>query len=142
MEDRFFSCESCGNLVMMLIASGVTPVCCGEEMTELVAKLADEGKEKHVPVVNRISSSEMTVAVGATLHPMVSNHLIEFVCLQTTEGFAVRHLKAGDDPKVVFRFTGKPIAVYAYCNVHGLWRLNIKDLCDNKTECSRIAMWF
>ena len=66
----------------------------------------------------------------------------EFVCLQTTEGFAVRHLKAGDDPKVVFRFTGKPIAVYAYCNVHGLWRLNIKDLCDNKTECSRIAMWF
>ena len=54
MEDRFFSCETCGNLVMMLIASGVTPVCCGEEMTELVAKSADEGKEKHQRHAQRV----------------------------------------------------------------------------------------
>ena len=34
----------------------------------------------------------------------------------------LRHLAPGQAPKAVFELGGeKPVAVYAYCNLHGLW---------------------
>ena len=134
MEEKFFYCDSCGNLALLLIASGVVPECCGEEMTMLEAKSADDGHEKHVPVVQRLSANKISISIGSTPHPMTATHLIEFVCLQTTNGFVMRHLSAGDKPEVEMRFTGRPIAVYAYCNIHGLWHTNIKDMFADKPE--------
>ena len=139
MEENFFYCDSCGNLALMLIASGVTPECCGDEMTCLNAQSADEGREKHVPVVSVSADHELTVTVGSTPHPMVANHFIEFVCLQTTDSFVIHQLKAGEEPKAVLRFSGKPVAVFAYCNIHGLWRADISNMCQGKTGCTEIT---
>ena len=129
MEERFFFCNSCGNLMIAAIASGVVPFCCGEEMVQLKANTTDMGKEKHVPVVTCVSEHSAKVTVGTDPHPMTTQHYIRFVCLETTKGIIIRYLNPGDAPEVCIHFDGKPVAVYAYCNVHGLWRGTIPKEC-------------
>lgn len=131
MEERFYFCNSCGNLMIAAIASGVIPYCCGEEMTLLHPNTTDGNKEKHVPVVTFTSNHSMKVCIGSEPHPMTAQHNIRFVCLETNIGGVVRYLKEDDPPEVCIRFDGKPIAVYAYCNIHGLWRVDVPE-----QECS------
>lgn len=125
MEERFYFCNSCGNLMIAAIASGVIPYCCGEEMTLLEPNTTDGNKEKHVPVVSFTSEHSLKVKIGSEPHPMSSEHNIRFVCLETDRGCIVRYLNVGDPPEVCIRFNGKPIAIYAYCNIHGLWRADV-----------------
>ncbi|MFR5600377.1 MAG: desulfoferrodoxin family protein [Holdemania filiformis] len=38
----------------------------------------------------------------------------------------MRHLTPADAPKAVFEIgEGKPLAVYEYCNLHGLWKTEL-----------------
>ncbi len=120
-----YSCDVCGNLAFMLVASGVKPNCCGKEMACVQIKTVEEGSEKHVPQIEFINSNKMKVKVGSTLHPMSPQHYIQFICLETTAGCVVRSLCATDQPEVCLRFTGRPVAIYSYCNVHGLWKKTI-----------------
>lgn len=124
MEERFYFCNTCGNLMIAALASGVMPYCCGEKMTLLKANTSEGNGEKHLPVVTFNSGHSMTVRIGTLPHPMTAQHNIRFVCVETTQGCIVRYLKEDDLPEVCIRFNGKPIAVYAYCNVHGLWRVD------------------
>ena len=107
------------------IASGVIPYCCGEEMTLLEPNTTDGNKEKHVPVVTYTSSHSIKINVGSEPHPMTPEHNIRFVCLETSVGGIIRYLDEDAPPEVCIRFNGKPIAVYAYCNLHGLWRAEV-----------------
>lgn len=125
MEERFYFCNSCGNLMIAAIASGVIPHCCGEKMTLLKPNTTDGNKEKHVPVVSYTSSHSLKVNVGSEPHPMSHDHNIRFICLETSVGAVIRYLNEDDPPEAIIRFTGKPIAVYAYCNIHGLWRAEV-----------------
>ncbi len=125
MEEKFYFCDSCGNLMIAAIDSGVVPNCCGEEMSLLTPNVTDSYKDKHMPVVCCTSEHSINVKVGETPHPMTAQHHIRFVCLETSEGFVVRYLDVDSAPEVCIRFNGKPIAIYAYCNVHGLWRAEI-----------------
>lgn len=129
MEEKFFYCDTCGNLAVMLLYSGVTPQCCGGDMTELAAQSTDAGREKHVPVIKSLTENEITISVGCYPHPMTANHYIQFVCLQTTNGVIMRRLSPNDSTDITLMFTGKPLAIYVYCNVHGLWCLGIKENC-------------
>lgn len=129
MEEKFFYCNSCGNLAIMAIASGVTPECCGEPMEKLHASHEEEGKEKHIPVVQHINDHKLKVCISVHPHPMTDDHCIKFICLETSEGGIIHYLKPGDTPEACFRYVGKPKAVYAYCNVHGLWRCEVKPYC-------------
>lgn len=133
MEERFFFCDTCGNLLIAAIASGTTPDCCGHEMTQLEPNTSDGKYEKHLPVVTFTSRHSMKVSIGSSPHPMTHVHNIQFVCLETTTGGVVRFLKEESAPEVCIRFNGKPVAVYAYCNIHGLWRV---DVPEQATECS------
>lgn len=138
MEERFYFCNSCGNLMIAAIASGVIPYCCGKEMTMLRPNTTDENSEKHVPVINFTSKHSMTVKIGARPHPMTGQHNIRFICLETDIGCIVRYLKENEMPEVCIRFNGKPVAVYAYCNVHGLWRADVpkcNTTCNTANEC-------
>jgi len=124
MKTKFYFCEKCGNLFVTTIDSGVKPHCCGEEMHELVAQtIANEAVgEKHVPKVTRVDDCTLRVEVGAMPHPMLKEHYIRFVYLETEHGGQLRRLEP-DTPAVV-EFCGckdKPTAVYEYCNLHGLW---------------------
>lgn len=123
MDMKFYICPHCGNIIAMVKSSGVPVVCCGQPMQELIPGTVDAAVEKHVPVYE-VSGNKVVVTVGAVEHPMTPEHLIEWVSLQTKFGNQRKALKAGDVPKVCFALCeGDEVeAVYAYCNLHGLWK--------------------
>ncbi len=124
-EVKFFVCETCGNLVGMINESGVPMMCCGKKMTHIVPGTVEASKEKHIPVVT-VENGKVIVNVGSVDHPMTEEHLIEWVYLQTDRGGQRKCLNAGDAPNVVFALEGEtPVAVYAYCNLHGLWKTEL-----------------
>lgn len=124
-EAKFYVCETCGNLVGMINESGVPMMCCGKKMTQIVPGTVEASKEKHIPVVT-VEDGVIKVNVGSVDHPMTEEHLIEWVYVQTDRGGQRKTLKAGDAPNLTFAFDDeKPIAVYAYCNLHGLWKTDL-----------------
>ena len=57
---------------------------------------------------------------------MVEEHHIVWVYLQTDRGGQRKCLEVGKAPTVTFALADeKPIAAYAYCNLHGLWKKEI-----------------
>ena len=123
MEQKFYICKHCGNIIAKVKDSGVPVVCCGEKMSELIPGTTDAAVEKHVPVYE-VKDGKVYVTVGSVEHPMLPEHYIEWVSLQTKQGNQRKVLKAGEAPKVSFKICdGDEVeAVYAYCNLHGLWK--------------------
>ena len=122
---KFKICRRCGNLVGMIQDSGAALSCCGEEMKELVPNTVEASGEKHVPVAT-VADGKVTVNVGSVTHPMLPEHFIGWVALQTDRGMHRKALNAGDAPQAVFVLGDeKPVAVYAYCNLHGLWKTDL-----------------
>lgn len=124
-EPKFLRCKHCGNIVEMVNDSGLPIVCCGEVMEELVANTVDAAKEKHVPSVS-IVGNIVQVEVGDVIHPMEEKHYIMWIYLHTKNGCQRKDLKPGEEPKAVFALDDdEVIAVYEYCNLHGLWKKEI-----------------
>ena len=126
MQQKFFICEHCGNIIAMVKDTGVPVMCCGQKMTEIIPGTTDAAVEKHVPVYE-IRDNIVSVTVGATEHPMLPEHYIEWISLQTKSGNQRKVLQPGDAPKACFAICdGDEVeAVYAYCNLHGLWKTEI-----------------
>ena len=98
----FYRCEGCGNFVTFLTEkTACTPKCCGETMKELTPNTTDAATEKHVPVVS-VENGTVTVKVGSVAHPMLEEHYIQWIILETKTGFQKRDLKPGDKPEAVF----------------------------------------
>ncbi|MFP3153209.1 desulfoferrodoxin [Lachnospiraceae bacterium ZAX-1] len=124
-EQKFFICKHCGNLVGFIDYVGVKVICCGEEMSELIANTSDGATEKHVPVISQ-KGDEIEVSVGSAAHPMLEAHYIKWIYLLTEKGGQRKSLKPGEDPKVRFSLVDdKAIRAYAYCNLHGLWKADV-----------------
>ena len=123
MKQKFLRCEICGNIVGMVNDSGVTPKCCGQNMTVLEPNTVDASVEKHVPEY-KIDGDNLVVRIGSADHPMTEEHYIQWVSVQTTEGNQRKALTPGTEPTVTFKLNGseKVEAVFAYCNLHGLWK--------------------
>ena len=123
--NKFYICEHCGNLIGMIHDAGVPMMCCGQKMTKLEPGTVDASLEKHVPVVT-VAGSTVEVAIGEVAHPMVEEHSILWVYLQTDRGGQRKCLSIGSAPAVSFSLSDeKPLAVYAYCNLHGLWKTEV-----------------
>ena len=120
---KFFRCDHCGNFVGVINDAGVPMMCCGQKMTEVVAGTTDAAVEKHVPVVT-VDGNIVKAVVGSVEHPMAEEHYIEWVSLQTKQGNQRKALVPGQAPEVEFAICdGDEVeAVYAYCNLHGLWK--------------------
>ena len=124
MTTKFYKCEMCGNVVVKLVDSKVPIVCCGQKMQELVPNTVDASNEKHVPVVTRLDNNTIKVEVGSVAHPMTEEHHIAFVYVETDKGGVKVDLS--DKPEAVIALDdAKPIAVYEYCNLHGLWKTEL-----------------
>lgn len=123
MEQKFYICKHCGNIIAMVKDAGVPVVCCGERMPQLIPGTSDGAAEKHVPVYE-VNGNVVNVTVGAVEHPMLENHYIEWISIQTNYGNQRKTLKPGEAPKASFALLeGEKVeAVYAYCNLHGLWK--------------------
>lgn len=120
----FYRCEICGNLVGMIKDGGGQLVCCDKPMTELKPNTTDASKEKHVPAAVR-EGGKIVVQVGSAPHPMTPEHYIEWIAVISDTGTERISLSPSDEPKAVF--CDRPNAeVYAYCNLHGLWKAEIK----------------
>lgn len=125
MNERFFICEHCGNLIGMIHDAGVPMMCCGQKMTKLIPGTVDASKEKHIPVAT-VENNTVKVVVGSVEHPMAEEHHIDWIYLQTDKGGQRKNLEVGAKPEAVFALADeKPIAIYAYCNLHGLWKADI-----------------
>lgn len=126
MQDtRFYICEHCGNIVGLIHDVGVPLNCCGTAMKLMQPGTTDASREKHVPKVT-IEENTVIAEIGEAEHPMTEEHSIKWVYLQTNRGGQRKTLAPGMEPKVSFKlYEEKPIAVYAYCNLHGLWKKDI-----------------
>ena len=128
MASKFYRCSVCGNLVGLIHEGQGQMMCCGQPMTELTANTTDAAQEKHVPVVEfDQAAGVLKVTVGSVAHPMTPEHLIEWIHVQTKKGGMMCHLTAEDKPEAVFKIAAgdAPVAVYEYCNLHGLWKADV-----------------
>lgn len=124
-ENKFYICEHCGNIVGMIHNSGVPMMCCGKKMTKLEAGVVEASHEKHIPVVT-VEGNTVRVNVGSVTHPMSEEHHIAWIYLQTNRGGQRKCLDVTGAPEVTFALADEtPVAVYAYCNLHGLWMAEI-----------------
>ena len=123
MEMKFYQCQTCGQMVAIVKETGAPLVCCGKPMKEIIPGTTDAAVEKHVPVYE-VKDNCVMVTVGEVEHPMVDAHYIEWVSIQTKFGNQRKALKPGEAPKVCFALCegDEVLAVYAYCNLHGLWK--------------------
>ncbi|MBQ7160799.1 MAG: desulfoferrodoxin [Clostridia bacterium] len=120
---KFYKCAHCGNIIAFAEDKGVPVVCCGEKMKELVPNTTDAAGEKHVPVIT-FEGGIVTVNVGTVAHPMLPEHNIAWVALETKEGNQRKELVLSEGPTVKFALVegDAPVAAYAYCNLHELWK--------------------
>lgn len=115
-----YKCNVCGNIVKVIHASEGTLVCCGQPMELLVEKTADQGKEKHVPVVEKTAKG-ILVKVGSVPHPMEEKHFIQWIEVRDGEQVYVHYFRPGEKPEAEFPVTNTGVKVRELCNVHGLW---------------------
>lgn len=119
---KFYRCVHCGNFFDTVVDGGVTPICCGEPMVELIANSTDAAGEKHVPVIER-NGDRVTVKVGSVAHPMVPEHFIQFVALAYKDGVQRVMLHPDQPAEAEFVVSADlPVTAYEYCNLHGLWK--------------------
>lgn len=127
MNMRFYRCPICGNVVQKMVDSGVSLVCCGQPMEELPVKVKETGNEKHLPFLSSVKDNVLVVEIGEKPHPMEEDHYIQWIFLETEEGGQFVHLKPNVPPRATFCCKKcHPVALYAYCNVHGLWGVDLK----------------
>ena len=121
----FYRCEQCGNIVVKAVDGGGQLTCCGQAMEIIDPNTTDAATEKHVPAVT-LDGDKIIVNVGSVDHPMLDEHFIQWVYVVTEEGVLARCLKPGEAPHAEICLGGqKPIAVYEYCNLHGLWKADV-----------------
>ena len=114
---RIYQCEACKKVIITKDELNLAG------WTEVKAGVTDAAQEKHVPVYE-VKCGKVRVAVGSVMHPMTAEHLIEWVALETEQGYQIKYLKADGEPVATFTLADgdKAVAVYAYCNLHGLWK--------------------
>jgi superoxide reductase len=118
---QVYKCMACGNIVEILHGGDGELVCCGQPMEKLVAKEADEGKEKHVPVIEKADGG-IKVKVGSIAHPMEEKHYIEWIEVVADGKVYRQFLNPGDAPEAVFNIDAGVVTVLEHCTIHGLWK--------------------
>ena len=89
-------------------------------MELLKEKTVDEGKEKHMPVIEKTETG-IIVKVGSIPHPMEETHHIEWIEVIADARVCRKFLNPGDTPEAEFDIRAEEIEARAYCNIHGLW---------------------
>ena len=119
---KFYKCAHCGQIILKVKETKVPVVCCGEPMKELVPNTTDAANEKHVPVIE-VNGNVVNVKIGSVEHPMIDVHYIEWIVLETTNGYQTVRLQPGVKPEATFILAEgeQVVKAYEYCNLHSLW---------------------
>lgn len=119
---QIYKCQLCGNIAVKLVEGEGHLNCCGRDMEVLQAGTTDAALEKHVPAL-QLDGGTLKVQVGEVLHPMTPEHSIQMILVEQDGKIQYRTLTPEDAPVAEFRVEpGKPLEVYEYCNLHGLWK--------------------
>lgn len=121
---KFYVCKHCGNIITYVQDNGVKVKCCGEEMEEVMPNTSDGAKEKHLPVI-KVLDNEIEISVGENIHPMTKEHLIDWIYIEMINGGGIVYLDYNNEP-IIKLPKEEIINVYSHCNLHGLWKTNIK----------------
>ncbi len=116
-----FKCEICGNIVELMHVGGGELVCCGQPMKAMKENTVDASREKHVPVIEKVSGG-FKIKVGSVPHPMESKHYIQWIEAIAGERVCRYFLKPNEPPEAFFPIPGDTIMAREYCNLHGLWK--------------------
>ena len=119
---KYYYCEHCGNIIEFAKDSGVPVMCCGQKMKEMIPGTSDGAAEKHVPVITQ-KGNHILVEIGSVEHPMVEEHFIEWIVIETKMGSQKIKLSPADKPRAEFYLCegDELVSAYEYCNIHGLW---------------------
>jgi len=120
-KSQVYKCEICGNIVQVLHSAKGELVCCGQPMKLMEEKTQEEGKEKHVPVVEKTDGG-IKVKVGSTPHPMEEKHYIEWIEVEVDGKVYCKFLSPGNPPEAEFPIKEEKFSVREYCSIHGLWK--------------------
>lgn len=120
---KLFICSHCGNIATLVEDKKVPLSCCGELMKKIEPNTFDGAVEKHVPKY-LIKGNLIKVSVGEVEHPMVEDHYIKWIIVETNKGYHVKYLNYTDKPYAEFALTSEEIVsnVYEFCNKHGVWK--------------------
>jgi len=125
--NQIYKCELCGKMSELIHDGAGELICCGQAMALQKTKIKEDGLEKHLPVLEEGEDNLFTIRVGEVKHPMEDNHYIEWIEIITEDGKVLKkYLNSGEIPATAFKCASKIKEVRAYCNVHGLWSLNIE----------------
>ena len=119
---KFLKCSKCGKILGVAKSSACDTYCCGIPMEVMTPNTSDGAHEKHVPVVT-VEGNIVTARVGEVDHPMLPEHFIEWIALETSQGAQRKVLNPGEAPVLTFALAEgeTPLAAYEHCNLHGLW---------------------
>ena len=123
-EVKYYRCPICGNVIEVVNGNVNMVKCCGQTPVLMEANTVDAAVEKHVPVYE-IDGEEIIVKVGEVIHPMENAHYITFITLVTNDRVIRVDLKPGDEPVVRLPYVSGSV-IYEYCNLHGLWKNEVK----------------
>ncbi len=118
---QVYKCELCGNIIEILHGGKGEIACCDKPMVLMSENTVDAAKEKHVPVLEKISGGAK-VKVGEVAHPMEEKHSIEWIEIIADGKVYRQFLSPGDTPEATFAVEAAQISARAYCNLHGLWK--------------------
>ena len=122
VRSEVYKCEVCGNIVEVLHAGMGKLVCCDQPMKLMVENTTDAAKEKHVPVVEKVTGG-VKVKIGSVAHPMEEKHYIEWIEVLADGKTYLQYLEPGQAPEAFFPIEAANITAREYCNLHGLWKL-------------------
>ncbi len=117
-----YICRQCGNVIDLLHSGGGSLVCCRQPMEFLTANTTEASAEKHLPVLDR-NGNILTVRVGSEEHPMSEDHYIMWIAVAVDGLVQRKFLSPGEKPQAVFEVSDGKLEVFAYCNLHGLWKV-------------------
>lgn len=120
-KSEVYKCTLCGNIVEVLHIGAGELVCCGQPMVLMSENTVDAAKEKHVPVITKVTDG-YKVTVGAVPHPMEAKHWIEWIELIADGTIYRQNLNPGEAPEATFFIKADKVTAREYCNLHGLWK--------------------
>ena len=119
--NQIYKCSICGNIIEITHVGGGTLVCCGKEMDLQLEKKQEEGKEKHIPIIEKTPTG-YKITVSSIQHPMTVEHSIEWIELITDTKVYRQYLKPTNSPTATFECSDENVSARSYCNLHGLWK--------------------
>lgn len=121
----FYKCDVCGNIAIKVVEGGGEMCCCKQPMKVYEPNTTDGAQEKHVPAVT-VEGDKLIANVGSVDHPMLDEHYIQWIYVVTEEGAIAKCLKPAEEPRAELCLGGqKPVSVFEYCNLHGLWKTDL-----------------